>query len=310
MVPHEDHEDLHQKAKQYMDLLHHELAAEERIEIRYRGINGGDNSMRQEFFSITVESASRAVDLGQTAEVYMGVATRLGEDGTKSGVIRTWALWGDFDLKGSYTRKGRATQMKSLPCRPSMIVWSGNGYHAYWLLEEPAESKEDLETAERVMGLLAAGLEGDPVQDRSRILRVPGTFNHKYDEPQTVLLKRCKPDARYSLDQILEMAKALPKISKSAIESVSGVQRDVLNAPISEGNRNAVLASVAGSLRSRGLASETICVVLLEVNRLRCDPPLEESEVLSVGKAISKYPAGEPRYRRPSASRVYWKDAR
>jgi len=309
MVHHEDHEDLHQKAKQYMDLLHHELAAEERIEVRYREANGS-GSMRQQFLSTVEEAVDAAIRFAQTSDVYVGVAPRRGEDGTKSGVSRIPALWADLDLKGDYTRQRRSEQLKELTCRPSMVVWSGNGYHAYWLLEEPAESKEDLETAERVMGLLAAGLEGDPVQDRSRILRVPGTFNHKYDEPQTVLLKRCKPDARYSLDQILEMAKALPKISKSAIESVSGVQRDVLNAPISEGNRNAVLASVAGSLRSRGLASETICVVLLEVNRLRCDPPLEESEVLSVGKAISKYPAGEPRYRRPSASRVYWKDAR
>lgn len=292
-----------------MDLLHPELAAEERIEVRYRKVNGG-GSMHQEFFSTTKEAADKAITLGQTSDVYMGVATRLGEDGTKSGVSRIWAPWGDFDLKGSYTRKGRATQMKSLPCRPSMIVWSGNGYHAYWLLEEPAESREDLVTAERVMGLLAAGLEGDPVQDRSRILRVPGTFNHKYDKPQPVLLKRPKPNARYSLSQLLEMAEALPKISKSASENASGVRRYVLDAPISEGNRNVVLASVAGSLRDRGLDAETICVVLLEVNRVRCGPPLEESEVLSVGKAIAKYPAGRPRYRRPSASPVYQKDAR
>ncbi len=309
MVHHEDHEDLHQKAKQYMDLLHHELAAEERIEVRYREANGS-GSMRQQFLSTVEEAVDAAIRFAQTSDVYVGVAPRRGEDGTKSGVSRIPALWADLDLKGDYTRQRRSEQLKELTCRPSMVVWSGNGYHAYWLLEEPAHSDEGLENAARAMKLLAKGLEGDPVQDRSRILRVPGTFNHKYDESQPVLLKRCKLDARYSLNQILETAEALPKISKSKIESASGIRRDVLDAPISEGHRNVALLSVGGSLRDRGLDSETICTVLLEVNRLRCDPPLEEPEVLSVGKAISKYPAGEPRYRRSSASRVYRKDER
>lgn len=299
----------YEEAERFINLLHHKLAAEERIEVRYRVIDGGD-SMHQEFFSTPAEAASRAVELSQRAEVYIGVAARRGEDGTKSGVSRIQALWGDFDLKGGYTRERRKEQLKSLTCRPSIVVWSGNGFHAYWFLEESARSDEDLETAERTMKLLATGLEGDPVQDRSRILRVPGTFNYKYDEPQSVSLQHCKSELRYSLDKLLGMAEGLPKSSGNAIEAASGVSRDVLSDPILEGHRNVVLASVAGSLRDRGLDAETICVVLLEVNRVRCGPPLEESEVLSVGKSIAKYPAGRPRYRRPSASRVYQKDAR
>jgi hypothetical protein len=65
------------------------------------------------------------------------------------------------------------------------------------------------------------------------------------------------------------------------------------------------LASVAGSLRDRGLDAEAICVVLLEVNRLRCQPPLAEVEVVGIGRSIGRYPPGSPRYGRSSAIRIH-----
>jgi putative DNA primase/helicase len=70
------------------------------------------------------------------------------------------------------------------------------------------------------------------------------------------------------------------------------------------------LASTAGSLRNRGLDAETICVVLLEVNRRRCEPPLDEAEVVGIGQSIGRYPAGRPRYVRSSAKRIYPNDKR
>lgn len=78
----------------------------------------------------------------------------------------------------------------------------------------------------------------------------------------------------------------------------------MLRGPIREGGRNVALASVAGSLRNRGLDAETICRVLLEVNRFRCEPPLKDSEVVRVGQSISRYPAGSSRYIGSPARRV------
>jgi hypothetical protein len=53
-------------------------------------------------------------------------------------------------------------------------------------------------------------IEGDPVSDLPRILRVPGTFNHKHGERRRVTLEYCDQDKRYALRKLWEMAEALP----------------------------------------------------------------------------------------------------
>lgn len=65
--------------------------------------------------------------------------------------------------------------------------------------------------------------------------------------------------------------------------------------PIPEGSRNATLASLAGSLRKRGMDEATIFVVLQAVNRERCRPPLPEAEVKRIAASITKYPTGGER---------------
>jgi hypothetical protein len=57
---------------------------------------------------------------------------------------------------------------------------------------------------------------------------------------------------------------------------------------IPRGTRNATLASLAGSMRSRGLTEDEIAVALLAVNA-RCDPPLPEEEVRQIAKSIARY---------------------
>lgn len=177
-------------------------------------------------------------------------------------------------------------------------------------VNESAEGPDALSRAECIMRRIAEGLGGDPVHDRSRILRVPATYNSKYGEPRPVVIERFDPDLRYGLEDLEEMAKALPRIVGDDAHDGGTVSRDVLRGPIKEGERNVALASTAGSLRNRGLDAETICVVLLEVNRRRCEPPLDEAEVVGIGQSIGRYPAGRPRYVRSSAKRIYPNDKR
>lgn len=290
-------------AERYFALLHHGLGAEERIEVRHRPASP-DGRMRRAFLVDAREAARLAVRLGAENDVYVGVAARRGEDGTKKGVCRAPALWADLDAKDGHTREGRLAQLDGLPCRPSMVVGSGSGFHAYWLLEEPAESPEEMDRAELAMRLLAAGLDSDPVHDRSRILRVPGTYNHKTGEPRPVTLEVFEPGRQYALARLQEMVESLPGADAGSTDT-GGVVREVLAEPIRENHRNTALASVAGSLRDRGLDAKTIRVVLLDVNRLRCAPPLEEREVSGIAGSISRYPAGKPRYRRSPVRRVH-----
>jgi len=58
---------------------------------------------------------------------------------------------------------------------PSVIVHSGGGYHAYWLLDKPTS---DLHTARQVLQGLARTFGGDGLSP-AQSLRLPGTVNHK-----------------------------------------------------------------------------------------------------------------------------------
>ena len=93
-------------AEQFVSLLHPELAAGERIEVRHRPPSP-DGRMRRAFFADAREAARLAVRLGAENDVYAGTATRFGKDGTKKGVCRVTALWADLDAKGGHTRESR-----------------------------------------------------------------------------------------------------------------------------------------------------------------------------------------------------------
>src|SRR5262249_42352178 len=55
------------------------------------------------------------------------------------------------------------------------------------------------------------------------------------------------------------------------------------------GERNCKLASVAGTMRRRGLSRNAIEAALLEENRRRCDPPLPDGEVRRIADSVARY---------------------
>jgi hypothetical protein len=297
----------------FLEALHAPLHHGEQIELRWNSPNFR-GSMRRNFYPSTEAAAREAVSLGLNHDVYVGVAPRWGSDGTGVGVRRLGALWADLDAKGEHTVGSRLQQLEDLTCPPSILVLTGRGCHAHWLLSRPADGLEQLEQAEGVMRRLGQGLGGDPVWDRARILRVPSTFNHKYEASRPVEPECFEPRLRYDLDQLEEMAKAFPEegapegvptsVPTSVPTAGRSVRRDALAAPILTGERNVTLASVAGSLRDRGLDEGNIGVVLLEVNRLQCNPPLEETEVLRIARSVGRYAVGSPRYRSSPVRRV------
>ena len=72
------------------------------------------------------------------------------------------------------------------------MVSSGAGIHAYWRLNEPTQAMSRVEQVNRSFRVRFGA---DNAVDAGRILRVAGTFNHKYSEPLPVTLLRC-PDVR------------------------------------------------------------------------------------------------------------------
>ena len=61
---------------------------------------------------------------------------------------------------------------------------------------------------------------------------------------------------------------------------------------IPDGQRNATLASLAGTMRRRGMTAAEIEVALEAVNARRCQPPLPASEVRAIAASIGRKPAG------------------
>jgi hypothetical protein len=59
--------------------------------------------------------------------------------------------------------------------------------------------------------------------------------------------------------------------------------------PITEGQRNAALASLAGVMRRKGMGSVAIEAALLEENRTRCRPALGDAEVRQIAQSVGRY---------------------
>lgn len=67
-------------------------------------------------------------------------------------------------------------------------------------------------------------------------------------------------------------------------------------ARIPEGKRNPTLASMAGTMRRRGLEYDEIFPAISAVNAKRCVPPLSDDEVSGIVKSVCRYPHSEPAY--------------
>lgn len=64
----------------------------------------------------------------------------------------------------------------------------------------------------------------------------------------------------------------------------------VLPSKIKEGERNSWMASIAGTMRRRGLCADSIYAAITIENRRRCDPPMDDREVRRIANSIERYP--------------------
>ena len=102
----------------------------------------------------------------------------------KPNVAEISMLHADIDFKHiDDTRADVERKLKNLKYPPSVMVFSGNGIHAYWLLTEgilnPVETGE-IDQIEADLRLLCDVVGGDAqVCEIARLMRVPGSHNTK-----------------------------------------------------------------------------------------------------------------------------------
>lgn len=208
---------------------------------------------------------------------YFAVATRKNGDGTKQGVIEIPALWMDVDFKGKTTDEIEKLlqALMDFPVKYTYIIQSNGGVHIYWVLKEPLK-RQDIPRVEESLKRLASYLGGDmAATDASRILRIPGTLNHKYDPPKDVILIGENPD-----ECKLSDFDFLPPITEKTPpgEKVKQGWEEELFVGVSEGERSIAITRLAGRYLAKGLSREEILPILFDVNS-RNEPPLDEEEV-------------------------------
>jgi hypothetical protein len=167
--------------------------------------------------------ARTAIDLDATGQnVYFGVALRCPvldsrHRGGKEDLAASTALWLDIDIRD----EGTAHASKLLPINileakeilaavgvaPSGVISSGYGLHAYWFLDEvqPLLDSTQIATFESANIALQErakeyatkrGWHLDITANSDRVLRVPGTQNHKAAATRPVEIYQCSGERR------------------------------------------------------------------------------------------------------------------
>jgi hypothetical protein len=216
--------------------------------------------------------------------VFFGVGTRNGSGtGTKNELIAIPAIWADVDYKDT-TKEKLQSLIKEFPFKPSAVVRSGGGNHIYFFLREPAD-RTQLDDVENINRRLAAYFGGDlQAVDASRILRLPGTRNHKYDPARRVEISYFNPDLRYDFSDF----DFLPDVeaTKPGNGNTQGWQNDLLGG-VPKGSRNASATRLAGRYLSKGLTLQETLDLLSTWNS-RNKPPLSVRNLRTIVESVNK----------------------
>lgn len=166
---------------------------------------------------------------------WFGVATRQRRltDGKRGGVddcLQVPALWCDLDYAGpAHARTDLPADQAAAEAiiarfelAPTAVVHSGNGLQPWWLLDEPADIPDAVELLERwevTWDRLAGGAHVDHVYDVPRIMRLPGTTNHKPENRQPLPVEIISADwtRRYGANDILELLDEVPQPERRPI---------------------------------------------------------------------------------------------
>ena len=108
--------------------------------LEMRPIN--DRGSRPKFFDIEENGVSKALeyaeDLVGEYHIFFGIQPRKIQSGRDDDVEQLITFWSDIDAKDHGNSKKKAKKaLENFELTPSLLIDSGNGYHAYWILKNP-----------------------------------------------------------------------------------------------------------------------------------------------------------------------------
>ena len=244
-----------------------------------RALRDGEGSRTENTAADDLTAVNEFADRHREHNIYVGVATRAAKGADVRSCDALYALFAELDFKDVAEDRARA-RLAEFALPPSMIVGSGGGLHAYWLLDEPLDLQNGgAARAGRLLRGLAGVLGADQKSaEPARILRLPGTLNHKYDPPREVTLELFEADRRYPLSEFPSFHDDDETETKEPLPSV-----------VSDGGRNNTLFREGSRLRRLGFQESEILAALTAVNDERCRPPLDAREVETIARSCAKY---------------------
>lgn len=154
-------------------------------------------------------------DIGE--DLYFGVHPSKVQKGPRNRTENTDieainCLYSDFDAKDfNNDKEVILDHIDDLELPPTVVVDSGGGYHVYWLFNEPVMllTSELRATFSALQKRWAKEVGGDKgVNDLARVLRLPGTLNHKpeyEDGPRQVEILEVDYDQLYCVEDFEEI---------------------------------------------------------------------------------------------------------
>ena len=158
--------------------------------------------------------------------------------GGEQDVDAIYALWADVDVLDPVhkkknlppTKEDAKALIKSVGLEPTIIVDSGNGLQAWWCFKEPWYFDEpgEREAAKRLSQRWTATLQSkaaekgwtvDHTFDLARVLRLPGTYNVKKEEPKPVKIVEIDESRRYDPSEFEPFLVSVPAVAPVAVDA-------------------------------------------------------------------------------------------
>jgi len=151
--------------------------------------------------------------LPTTENVYFGIhptEKRKQGRGTTDTVQLINCLFAEFDSKDFDNDKDAAlNHILDLENNPSACIDSGGGFHCYWILSEPVliddDNREEIDALQKAW---VKTVNGDPgAADLARVLRIPDTWNLKYQPKRKVEKVWLDPENTFTLHELENLIK-------------------------------------------------------------------------------------------------------
>lgn len=174
--------------------------------------------------------------------VYVSINPRISlyGGGTAKNVLHARYIFVDFD-HSTIDEALKMVMDAKLP-RPTLIVYSGKGFHFYWRLLEPVT---DLKLWSKIQKQFIVSLNSDPcIHDAPRVMRLPGYQNMKYQDAPLCYIYEENRTLLYNLQDLIN---CLPIIHEPPV-----LNKKKYKDPISE-NKN-ILVAITGEKYQRAKA--------------------------------------------------------